>query len=174
MRKTLPIFFFILMILAGCNSNTVNSSLYKGKSLNIGIIGNAPQVREENVKFTTITLNELEEGKTLASKFDAVFIMKEHLSEAADSKYAKVYKETGIPFFFIETKKSYIPFVYEKVSYEDFPKVESGEYATGYFQEGENIQSWGFGLYNDNVNEANIKDVYTRIFSTIESLKIRS
>lgn len=174
MKKTLPIFLFILMILAGCNSNTVNSPLYKGKSLNIGIIGNVPQVREENVKFTTITFNELEEGKTLASKFDAVFIMKEHLSEAADSKYAKVYKEARIPFFFIETKKSYIPFVDEKVSYEDFPEVESGEYATGYFQEGENIKSWGFGLYNDKVNEANIKDVYTRIFSTIESLKISS
>ncbi|WP_242221325.1 hypothetical protein [Bacillus cereus group sp. BfR-BA-01380] len=74
MKKAFPIFLFILMFLAGCNSDTVNSSLYKGKNLNIGIIGNAPKVREENVKFTTITFAELEEGKTLASKFDAVFI----------------------------------------------------------------------------------------------------
>ncbi len=61
----------------------------------------------------------------------------------------------------------------EKISYEDFPEVESGEYAAWYFQSGEDIQSWGYGLYNDKVNEPNIKDAYSRMFSTIESIKNR-
>lgn len=173
MKKALAIFLFLLMIVAGCRSDTVDTPLYEGKNLNIGIIGNAPKVREDNVKFTTINFAELEEGKKLASKFDAVFIMKEHLSEAAQSKYAKVYKHAGIPFFFIESRKSYIPFIDEKISYEDFPEVESGEYAAGYFQSGEYIQSWGYGLYNDKVNEPNMKDAYSRIFRTIESIKNR-
>jgi len=169
-KKVFPFVLFIVLILTGCNSDTVNTPLYKGRSLAIGVIGDVPKVREDNVKFTVITFDELEEKIKLSSKFDAVFIMKEHLPEAADSKYAKVYKSAGIPFFFIESKKSYVPFVDEETSYEDFPDVQSGDYAAGYYQSGEEGQYWGYGLYNHKVNEPNIKDVYSRIFTTIESV----
>ena len=170
MKKIFPILLLILVMLVGCNSDTVDTPLYNGKSLVIGVIGVAPKVREDHVKFTTISFDELEEDKELSSEFDAIFITKEHLTEAAESKYAEVYINAGIPFFFIESKKSYVPFIDKEISYEGFPDVNSGEYAVSYYQSGEKGQVWGYGLYNDKVNESNIKDAYSRMFSTIESI----
>lgn len=97
--------------------------------------------------------------------------MKEHLQEADDNKYVKVYTNAGIPFFFMESTKSFMPFVREDISYEDISDTGSGMYATGYLQIGEASKFWGYGLYNDKVNEPNIKDVYSRMFTTIESIK---
>lgn len=172
MKKIFPVVLLIFIILTGCKNETVDTSLYNGKNLIIGVIGDSPKVREGNVKFKNINLNKLEEGKHLSSEFDAIFIMKDHLSEAANRKYAAIYKNSGIPFFFIGSTKSYIPFVNEQISYTDSPNIEDQTYATGYFQSGEGkYQYWGYGLYNDQINENNIKDVYTRIFTTIKSVK---
>lgn len=98
--------------------------------------------------------------------------MKEHQFEAANNKYIAVYKNSGIPFFFIESTKSYLAIVYEQFSYENAPDLGDPTYASGIYQLGEgNYQYCGYGLYNDKVNEDNIKDVYTRIFNTTESVK---
>ena len=158
-------------ILAACvDKNEVKDSpLYDGKPLTIGVVGNAPEVREENIQFKEIDLEEIN-LKNLSSAYDSVFIMKEHLSEAATAPYAKVYKTANIPFFFIESEKSYVPFIYEDINYEDYPDSKSGLYADGYFQSGEQGQYWGFGVYNDTINETNILDVYSRIFETIETV----
>lgn len=48
----------------------------------------------------------------------------------------------------------------------------SDNYATGYFQFGKEYQQWGYGLYNDKATETNIENVYTRIFTTIESIEV--
>jgi hypothetical protein len=146
----------------------VDTPLYTGRNLIVGVIGEPPKIREKNVSYKTLTFGELKDFSTHLD-FDAVFITEEHLSEASNQEYAKVYKTAGIPFFFIESKKSYLPFVSEELSYEEVPDLKSGMYATGYFQYGDKSQSWGYGLYNDKVNNKNIEDVYSRIFNTIES-----
>ncbi|WP_217269657.1 hypothetical protein [Neobacillus endophyticus] len=181
--KKFTLMFILLIILAGCgiqnkaldksiSNETVNTPLYSGKNLVIGVIGDSPSVRENNVKFENIDFTKLAGDKNLSSEYDAVFIMKEHLSQASNSIYAKVYKNSGIPFFYIGSTKSYIPFVNEQLSYKDVPDMKDQTYATGYFQSGEGkYQCWGYGLYNDKINESNIKDVYSRIFTTIESIK---
>ncbi|MET3195224.1 hypothetical protein [Bacillus sp. OAE603] len=172
MKKYLPIVLLILVMLTGCNSDSVYTPPYDGKNLVIGVIGNFPKVREDNVKFKKINFNKIEEEKNLSSKFDAIFIMKEHLSEAANNRYAAVYKNSGIPFFFIESKKSYLAFVNEQFSYESAPDLGDPTYATGIYHFGKGkYQYCGYGLYNDKVNENNIKDVYSRIFTTTESGK---
>ncbi|WP_410514643.1 hypothetical protein PaeBR_09805 [Paenibacillus sp. BR2-3] len=81
----------------------------------IGVIGEAPVIREDHVKFTSITLDKLDGGNKLSAEFDAIIIMKDHLSEAANKKYANTYKTAGVPFFFMESKKSYIPFIEEEL-----------------------------------------------------------
>jgi hypothetical protein len=169
MNKISIILLFICLILAGCNSYTIDTPRYEGKSLVIGVIGDSPNIREKNVDFKKITFSQLED-QNLSPDFDAIIIMKEHLTEAANQKYAKVYKNAGIPFFFMESKKSYLPFINEEMSYDDVPDLTSDNYATGYFQSGKEYQYWGYGLYNDKTNELNIEDVYTRIFTTIEFL----
>lgn len=171
MNKISMILLVICFVLAGCNSDTIDTPRYEGKSLVIGVIGDAPNIREKNVDFKKITFRQLED-QNLSPDFDAIFIMKEHLAEAANQKYAKKYINAGIPFFFMESKKSYLPFINEELSYDDVPDLKSGMYATGYFQSSKEYQYWGYGLYNDKANEHNIEDVYTRIFTTIESLEV--
>lgn len=172
MKKYFPVVLLILVMLTSCSSDSVYTPPYSGKNLVIGVIGSFPKVREENVKFKKINFNKIEESKNLSSEFGAIFIMKEHLTEAANNKYAAVYKNSGISFFFIESTKSYVPFVNEQFSYEDSPNIEDQTYATGIYLTGDgNYQYCGYGLYNDIVNENNIKDVYTRIFTSIESGK---
>ncbi|WP_339316083.1 hypothetical protein [Paenibacillus sp. FSL R10-2734] len=165
----------IVIFTTGCTSiaDTVDTPLYSGKSLSLGVVGEIPKIREEHVHFTNISFDELEDYSTLSSKYDAVVIMKEHLQEADDNKYIKVYTNAGVPFFFIEATKSFMPFVLEDVSFEhsSLTNFNYDMYVTGYFQTGEAYKSWGYGLYNDKVNEPNIKDVYSRIFTTIESIE---
>lgn len=169
MKRNAIVLFCICFILMFFNSNsdTVNTSLYEGRSLVIGLIGDPPIIREEHVDFKEITLKQLADQE-LPSDLDAIFIMKEHLVEASDQKYVKVYQNADIPFFYIDSKKSYIPFTNEELSYDEVPDLSADTYATGYY--GKKSRTWGYGLYNDVLNEANIMDVYSRIFTTIESL----
>jgi hypothetical protein len=177
MRKIILIALIILIfiLVTGCTSNadTVDTPLYSGKSLFIGVVGEVPKIREEHVHFTNISFEELEDYSNLSSNYDAVVIMKEHLKEADDNKYVKVYTNAGIPFFFIGATKSFMPFVLEDVSYEhsSLTNFNNDMYVTGYFHNGEKFRSWEYGLYNGKVNEPNIKNVYSGMFTTIESIK---
>ena len=178
MKKIITLVALILL-LAGCSTeNTSESSKqspefknYNGKPLKIAVIGNQPTIKEKDlIKFTPIQLNQL--NKLDSSQYDAIFIMKEYLEQAAESKYAKIYKSLNIPTFFIQTEKSFIPFIIEDLSYNDAPESEDQMFATGFLQKNkEGYQSWSFGLYNDTVNETNIKDMYSRIFTTIKSIE---
>ncbi|TLS36441.1 hypothetical protein [Pseudalkalibacillus caeni] len=164
-------FFSIIGLMTGCVSDEVDSPIYSGKNLNIGVIGKVPEVREQNVSFTNIEFEDLKTDldKT-SSDLDAIFIMKDHLSQAAESQYANIYKSLSIPTFFFETNKGYLPFVNKDMTYENSPKIRELTYATGYLQKEENAKYWAYGLYNDVVNETNVEDVYTRVFTTIDSL----
>lgn len=113
---------FMLGVLLGCTSDVIDTPEYEGKHLVIGVIGEPPEIREENVSFKKMTFSQLVELQS-PSDFDAVFITKENLPEAADQKYAKIYKTSGIPFFFIESKKSYLPFTLEEMSYDEVPNI---------------------------------------------------
>ncbi|PEJ53336.1 MULTISPECIES: transcription elongation factor GreAB [unclassified Bacillus (in: firmicutes)] len=169
MKKFFSVLLLILVMLTGCNSDTVYSSGYDGKKLIIGVIGNFPKVSEGNVKFKKISFKKIEENKKLSSEFDAVFIMKKHLSEASDSKYANIYKHSDIPFFFIGSKKSYIAFVDEQFTYEDAPNLRNPPYSIGYpFGKGKN-QYCANDI--DKVNKNTIDDAYSRIFTSIDSGK---
>ncbi|MGD6853904.1 hypothetical protein ACQCVO_02410 [Bacillus infantis] len=138
--------------------------------MTIGVVGEAPTIREENIVFKNIELEDLDSAH-LSREYSAVFMMKAYLIEAAKAPFAKIYKDAGIPFFFIKSKKSYVPFVDAETDYEEFPDSKSGDYATGFYQSDEKGTYWGYGLYNNTVNEANILDVYSRIFKTIDTVK---
>ncbi len=165
-------FISLLVLLVGCNEkDQVESPIYEGDRLNIGVLGEASEVREQNINFQSITFDKLESDvKSISTEFDAIFIMKEHLIQAGEKQYAKVYSELGVPVFFFQSKKSYLPFIYEDMTYEQVPNIEDQTYATGILsKKKDTYKYWGYGLYNDTENETNIKDVYSRIFTTIES-----
>ena len=180
MKRILTLIAFMLLI-AGCSTKNTPKPIeetespefrsYDGDLLRIAVIGEQPTIKEKDlIKFTSLDLNQL--NQVDSSKYDAIFIMKEYLEQAAESKYAKIYKSISIPIFFIQSKKSFIPFITEDISYKDANEFREQTYATGFLQQNkEEYQSWGYGLYNDTVSEINIKEAYSRIFGTIQSIK---
>lgn len=163
------ILFSVLFIVFGCSKPEpeFEFEFYKGNSLHIGIIGEEPEIKENNITFTSIDFSAIENLDNLL-KYDAIFITKDNLVEADKSKYAEIYNNSPIPFLFIETPKSYVPFIYDDIDFKDFPDDDSGAYA--YLYDGKSKKNWGYGLYNDEVNERNIQEAYSRIFNTIEEI----
>ncbi|WP_127593609.1 hypothetical protein [Paenibacillus lautus] len=159
---------FVILINGNAQRDSIDMPLYEGRSLVIGVIGKTPQVREEgHVNFKEVTFEQLED-LNLSTELDAVFITKEHLVEASEPKYTEVYNKAEVPFFYIESNKSHVPFTIEELSYDEVPDLSTDMYATGYY--GKDAEHWGYGLYNGVMNETNIQAVYSRIFTTIESL----
>lgn len=160
------IFIFFLSFQSKPDPESIETALYDGKSLIIGIIGKSPEVREEHIKFDEIAFSDLE-NKSFETKYNAIFITKDNLSEAAEDKYVSIYKESKIPFFFIQTEKSYIPFINEDLSYEEVENLDDLSYAIGIIYDTEKLHVWGIGLMNNLETEASVKEAYTQIFKAI-------
>ncbi|MBP3951781.1 hypothetical protein [Bacillus suaedae] len=160
--------FLFLICMAACSSRP-DFELYNGNPLNIAIIGEIPEVKEDQISFEKIDFDYL--LKEDIKYYDAVFITKENLSEASESRYAEVYLNSYLPFFFIEATTSYRPFIEKDLTYEDDLDLKeiSNHYAIGFLSsdEGED-KYWYYGLYNNKESPENIKGMYSRIFSTTE------
>jgi hypothetical protein len=160
---------FLIVALTGCTSSP-DFELYEGKSIRIAVVGEPPEVQEEQVRFTEISFVEMT-GEKLKS-YDAVFIMDNNLFEAAENQYADVYLDSSIPFFFMGTD-NYVPFTEKDLEYNKSWNWSAGSsYAVGVLpsQEDNTLKYWEYGLYNDEKTDEHIKDVYSRIFKTIDEL----
>ena len=171
MKRIFGYFLLITMsmIFLSCNtlqSQSTKTNLYVGQKLKIGIIGEIPKVREEQIKFARIQFSDLEKSE-FDSRYDAIFIAKNNLSEASEEKYKPIYKKSKISFFFIQSKKSYVPFIQEGLLYEKAPDMPNQTYATGILYNGDNLKYWEYGLHNDIESQENVKELYSRIFETI-------
>ncbi|MEF2965885.1 hypothetical protein V3851_08595 [Paenibacillus sp. M1] len=167
-RYIILIFLIFLFVLSACTSTKFD--LYEGKSLNIAVIGEPPQVREKEVNFNKILFDDL--NKVDLEDYDAVFVMRENLYQASESHYADIYSNSPIPFFFISTT-SHIPFTNKDIEYgESWGWSPGNSYAVGVHKSNEEdtLKSWGFGLYNDKKTNEHIEEVYSIIFMTIEEL----
>ena len=157
----------ILLVLSACTPGP-DFELYEGTPLQIAVVGEPPEVKEEQVKFTKISFDKMT-NKELNS-FDAVFIREDNLVEAAEDQYTDVYLDATIPFFFIGTD-NFIPFVEKDMEYDKSMNWSSGiSYAVGILIQDDALKKWEYGLYNDEQKEEHIKDVYSRIFKTIDEL----
>ena len=164
------VFLIISITLIGCsNSDIDKTEKYTGQKLSIGIIGDIPQIREEQIEFEEIDFDFLKDDD-FDSKHDAIFITKDNLKEASNAQYVPIYKISKIPFYFIENEKSYVNFIKGDLSYEDEPNTEDGMYITGLLYSEDKF--WKYGLYNDTKNETNIKAVYSRMFEDISNMKV--
>ncbi|GGM33937.1 hypothetical protein GCM10011351_19890 [Paraliobacillus quinghaiensis] len=152
------------------NETHMEFELYNGKSLRIAVVGEPPEVREEQIKFKEISFDELTSEEM--NSYDAVFIMKENLEKASASQYKNIYVNSRIPYFFISSK-SFIPFTTD-IRYSDSWEWEPGlPYINGLYKpENNNKTSLGFGLYNDKKTEEHIKATYSLVFKKIEELNL--
>lgn len=159
--------FLIILIFTSCSKTIdIKPEPFPVKDLTIGVIGDIPTVNEKQVRFEKIKFSDLEEGK-FDKKYDVIFITKDNLSEAAQDKYASIYKKSKIPFFFIQSEKSFVPFTEEGLSYENAPKMGTNAYAVGIQYKDGKLASWEYLLGNKIQDELSIRDVYSRIFKTI-------
>ncbi|CAM4000644.1 hypothetical protein [Lederbergia lenta] len=164
------VLFILVFAVSGCKPSS-NLESYGEKYLRIAVIGEPPEATGKQVRFTEISLDKMttEDLKL----FDAVFITKENLSEAAESQYTDIYLNSTTPFFFISTI-SHIPFTMKNTKYDKIWNWTPGNsYAVGILtsQEDYTLNSWGYGLQNDKKTDKHIDDMYARIFETIDELK---
>ncbi|OLS36756.1 hypothetical protein [Bacillus sp. MRMR6] len=148
--------------------------MYEGKPLNIAVVGESPEIKEKQVSFSGFSFEKIMLMSNDLDSYDAVFIMQENLSQAAESQYADVYLNSTIPFFFISAK-SHIPFTVNTTEYnESWDWTPGNSYAVGVLKsaEDDSLKSWGFGLYNDEMIEEHIKEMYSRIFKQVEKESI--
>lgn len=169
MRK-ITIIITLLFILVSCNQKTgqeinFHSPIYSGSKLKIGIVGDKPEIREKNISFIQLSMEDV--LKKNFKNLDSVFITKDYLKEAAEPQYAKIYLESPIPFVFIDSEKVYLAFLDDQLSYENAHTIKSGDYAVGFYKD----TYFGLGLYNDIKNEKTIQDCYSRLFEIIERFK---
>ena len=162
----------LLIVLVGCTEKLPEFEEYTGRTLEIAVIGAAPDVRETNVTFEEFPMDDL--LFIDFSKYDAVFIMKEHLEDASAAKYAEVYNGSKIPFFFIESTKGSFPFSDAEALYSNSHELNSGnDFAGGYMPSSDSQSGgkrYGFGLYNDLKNEETVKGTYSTIFNKIQEI----
>ncbi len=172
-KKFITLFIIILIFLSACQTNNVEEVPYEGKALNIGVVGESPNIREENISFHNITLEEIYNSEP---DFDAVFIMEDSLSEASKNKFVKMYKEKSLPFFFIGSKANTVPFrdMENPASYkEEAAKInDTDTYISGfiYNQDTNEYDSWKFGypVENSELQTDRIDEVYSSVFKVIE------
>lgn len=172
-RKHYLLFVIVLFIfaLSACSSSP-KFEMYKGKALNIAVVGKPPNIREEHVRFKEISFADLKRNEL--DSYHAIIIMKEYLPVASKSEYADVYLKSSIPFFFISTN-SHLPFILKDIEFDKSWDWSAGEgYATGVLtsQNDNLLKYWEFGLYNDKKTDKHIEEMYSRIFKTIEELNL--
>lgn len=168
-KQYMCVLFLIFILLSACSSKP-DFELYKGEPLKIAVVGEPPEVGEEQVEFFEISLEEMRREDLQV--YDGVFIQENNLSEAAEGEYANVYLSSTIPFFFIGTA-NYVPFIEKDLGYDENSDWTVGTYyAVGIYptSEAETLKHWGYGLYNDEKTEEHINEMYSRIFKTIEGL----
>lgn len=168
---------FILLVLVfaltACNQNQAFET-YEGKPLDIAVVGDPPQVKEEHVMFTEITFDEMTTEEW--TSYDAVFIRENSLSKAAEDQFADVYSASAIPFYFIGTD-NFVPFTEKDLEYDKTSEWTAGmSYAVGVLtsEEDDTLKHWGFGLHNDTKSDDHIRAMYSRIFMSIDEINRNS
>lgn len=169
------ILFLVLLVftsaLVACADEKATDPIYEGRSLDIAVIGEFPDVREKNIHFDKITFDSWN-----TNHYDAVFISEETLAEAAKVENVQKYKESDIPVFFLNTKASHIPFMEleHPLSYDEVAKQVNNEQdpiaGLFYVGEEEGYNSWTFSypVVDSQFQTSDIKIVYSAVFKVIQ------
>ncbi|QHS23790.1 hypothetical protein GWK91_12910 [Virgibacillus sp. MSP4-1] len=163
-----------LVFLGACQSNEVAEEPYEGTPLKIAVVGEKPEVREEQIIFKTLSLEEL--YRSHSDKYDAVFIREEHFSDASHKKYVEMFKKKRVPSFFVASKANTIPFqdLENPISYKEAAKKinDTQNYISGFLYEGadEGYQGWKFSypVKNSEIQRENVQGIYSTVFKVVE------
>ncbi|TMU83545.1 amino acid oxidase [Bacillus sp. BHET2] len=167
MRKVI-LFFSLLLFLVACSNEEVQ---YEGAPLNIAVIGDIPELKNENIHFELFSLKELnEDTSNFRSNYNAIMITPSVFEEASDDKFVKTYKGLETPIIFFDSNKRHFPFVSEGVTYEtaNFDSLDNGSHTTIYINDVNTNKEDAWFFYLDDKN--NVDVLYKDIFKKIEEL----
>lgn len=181
----------LLFLITGCTSGESDSSndindidskifeseleeeIYNGQSLTFGIIGEEPEIREDQVNFVSLGFEELQNDEY--TNVDGIFVMEGYLSEAAEEDNRIAYENMTIPIFFVESKARVIPFlnITNQVTYEEnVERINDNEtYISGvWYPETEVITfEFKYPVEDSEYSRDSIEEVYSAVFKTVES-----
>lgn len=180
MKKNIQIFSILILLitgLIGCSAMQNDKEVYKGEKLNIAVVGKIPEIneKESTINFKKLSLKDIK--KIDLKSYDAVIITKPYLSEAANKKYKDTYLNGQIPFFFVESKGSILPFVDNSLTYKQYADRvnDTQSYIVGVLgnPNGDNYNTWqyDYAIKNDKFDRTDVKDIYSRVFKTVEKVK---
>ncbi|PFW44749.1 hypothetical protein [Priestia megaterium] len=180
MKKNIQIFSILTILitgLIGCSAMQTDKEVYKGEKLNIAVVGEIPEIneKESNINFKKLSLKDIK--KIDLKSYDAVIITKPYLSKAANKKYKDTYLNGQIPFFFVESKGSILPFVDNSLTYKQYADRvnDTQSYIVGVLgnPNGDNYNTWqyDYAIKNDKFDRTDVKGIYSRVFKTVEKVK---
>ena len=180
MKKNIQIFSILTILitgLIGCSAMQTDKEIYKGEKLNIGIVGKVPEINESKstINFKKISLKGI--NNLDLKSYDAVIITKPYLSKAANKEYKDAYLNGHIPFFFVESKGSILPFVDNSLTYKQYADRvnDTQSYIVGVLgnpnEDNYNTWQYDYAINNNKFDRADVKDIYSRVFKTVEKVK---
>ncbi len=166
--KKILILLMMSLLLISCKALTSEEETfeeYKGETLNFVVVGEIPLVREENVIFTKITLEDLLTSDI--TTYDGVFITKENQEEASDEQYKDLFI-SGQCFILVDLEKHFMAFTEEELGYVRAEKASDLSYMTVFQRVNEKEMRFNeLGLYNDEVSDGHIEACYSMLFDLI-------
>ncbi|MCR8867331.1 hypothetical protein NQ109_31010 [Priestia megaterium] len=180
MKKNIQIFSILTILitgLIGCSAMQTDKEVYKGEKLNIAVVGKIPETneKESTVNFRKLSIKDIK--KIDLKSYDAVIITKPYLSKAANKEYKDTYLNGHIPFFFVESEASVLPFVDNSLTYKQYADrvQDTQSYMVGILsnpdKDGYKVWKYDYPIRNNKVDRENVKSIYSQAFKTIEKLK---
>ncbi|MBD1372733.1 hypothetical protein IC620_10230 [Hazenella sp. IB182357] len=121
-------------------------------------------MNEKNVSFKPFSMDTIDPK----AEIDALFIMPEYVTKAAESEYAEIYHKLPYPIFWMDSKKPHYAFTEPDLNLENAPG-NFNYYAYGYLYQDKQrgAKGWSIGLDNHEKNEENIREAFSNIFKII-------
>ncbi|MFD1737541.1 hypothetical protein ACFSCX_13355 [Bacillus salitolerans] len=163
-------FGFLLVLLVYCFSGCVSNKeeYYKGRPLEIAVVGTVPSYNFDGVNFVNVNIDDL--FKTYGY-YDALFVTEETFSKTSEDKYIDLYRSLPYPTFFIGLNEAIEAFVEEGFSLRDFEESQSVSFAQGYYKYDEGRKYITFVPPEPLETEEDYHSIYIEILYTIDGFQ---
>ncbi|MBK3495153.1 hypothetical protein JFL43_09855 [Viridibacillus sp. YIM B01967] len=149
--------------------NAFYTRAYDGRKLNIAIIGENLERTYNQVTFTNVEADELNNAKTA---YDAFYITDQYFNELSQKKWKKTFRNIKTPVFFLNMDEHTFIYYTGELTYDkhSFPSNSNSEGFVNVKVKGEkNVHYWGYGDPSDSTNPNEVpQDIMNFMLRDIE------
>jgi hypothetical protein len=152
------------MIISACSNEKVS---YEGPSLNVAVIGDIPDIHNENIQFKQISLEAFRtDAQKVSAQYDAVMITPTMFEKASNDQVAAAYERAAVPIIFFDSEKRHLPFVNKGMTYDtaNMASLQNGSHTTVYMPT--SADAWYFSLDS----QQHVDQLYKEIFERVATL----